>query len=422
MNTPAPFDPAIEPVVQPAVDTSALTSGLTPAASGAYKWYVLALAALTHTLVIGMPTMSLPVLFDEISAEFGLSLVQVGFIWGVAPLTGIFMALLGGAIGDRIGSRRTLMLACLLVGVTGALRGFAVDFVTLAVAMLVAGLFSPVISTNVHKTCAIWFSARRLGMANGVASAGMALGFMLGALLSATVLSPWLGGWRNVLFFFAGIAIVVGGVWSIVRDGPSGRHQSAGGVPLRAGLAHVARTPSFWLVAFTLFGISGCVQGTLGYLPLYLRGIGWAPAAADAALSSFHAASLVFAIPFALLSDRLERRRPLLMIAGLMIASGVGALVLVQGAWVWPAVILAGLVRDGFMAILITLVMELRGIGVRYAATATGLIMATSSLANVVSPPLGNSLAAFGPSVPFALWSALALFGVFSLWRVQGVR
>ena len=88
----------------------------------------------------------------------------------------------------------------------------------------------------------------------------------------------------------------------------------------------------------------------------------------------------------------------------------------------WPAVILAGLVRDGFMAILITLVMELRGIGVRYAATATGLIMATSSLANVVSPPLGNSLATFGPSVPFALWSALALFGVFSLWRVQGVR
>ena len=27
---------------------------------------------------------------------------------------------------------------------------------------------------------------------------GMALGFMLGPMLSATVLSPWLGGWRAV--------------------------------------------------------------------------------------------------------------------------------------------------------------------------------------------------------------------------------
>ncbi len=53
--------------------------------------------------------------------------------------------------------------------------------------------------------------------ANGVVSAGMALGFMIGALLSATVLSPLLGGWRNVIFFFAAIALAVGGFWAITR-------------------------------------------------------------------------------------------------------------------------------------------------------------------------------------------------------------
>ena len=205
--------------------------------------------------------------------------------------------------------------------------------------------------------------SRRAGRrANGVVSAGMALGFMIGALLSATVLSPLLGGWRNVIFFFAAIALAVGGFWAITRDGPNGRRQPSNGVPLRAGLLHVAKTPNIWLVALTLFGISGCVQGTLGYLPLYLRGIGWAPATADAALSSFHASSLLFAIPFALLSDRLGRRRPLLIIASLMIAAGIGALAVVDG-FEWPAVIFAGMVRDGFMAIIITVVMELLGIG-----------------------------------------------------------
>ena len=392
------------------------TPAAAPPASGGYKWYVLTLAALTHALVMGMPTMALPVLFDEIAAEFDLSLVQVGFIWGVAPLAGLIMALLGGAIGDRIGARRALMFGCLIAGVTGALRSFAVDFFTLAATVLIAGMILPAIPTNVHKTCAIWFSARRLGAANGVVSAGMALGFMIGALLSATVLSPLLGGWRNVIFFFAAIALAVGGFWAITRDGPNGRRQPSNGVPLRAGLLHVAKTPNIWLVALTLFGISGCVQGTLGYLPLYLRGIGWAPATADAALSSFHASSLLFAIPFALLSDRLGRRRPLLIIASLMIAAGIGALAVVDGALVWPAVIFAGMVRDGFMAIIITVVMELRGIGPRYAATATGFIMAITW--RTYFRPAGNSLAAIdrrpsssGRRWPYSLSSPSAASG-----------
>ena len=77
-----------------------------------------------------------------------------------------------------------------------------------------------IIPTNVHKTCAIWFSGKRLGTANGVVSAGMALGFMLGSMLSATVLSPWLGGWRGVMYFYSVVALVVGGFWVFTRDGP----------------------------------------------------------------------------------------------------------------------------------------------------------------------------------------------------------
>ena len=93
-------------------------------AESKYRWYVLALAALTHTLVMGMPSMSLPVLFPEIAKELSLNLVQVGVIWGIGSLTGIVMAILGGIIGDRIGAKRALMIACGLAGVLGALTWF----------------------------------------------------------------------------------------------------------------------------------------------------------------------------------------------------------------------------------------------------------------------------------------------------------
>ena len=144
-----------------------------------YKWYVLTLAALTHSIVVGIPMMSMPVLFDEIAKELGLNLVEIGWIWGIGFLTGIFTSLIGGALGDRFGPKRTLMVGCFLAGITGALRGLSGDFVTLAAAAFLFGLLPQAIPMNVHKTCGVWFSGRHLGLANGVVATGMALGFTL---------------------------------------------------------------------------------------------------------------------------------------------------------------------------------------------------------------------------------------------------
>ena len=58
-----------------------------------YRWYILTLAALTHTLAVAMPVMSLPVLFKEISADLSLNLVQIGTIWGIGSLPGIVTGL-----------------------------------------------------------------------------------------------------------------------------------------------------------------------------------------------------------------------------------------------------------------------------------------------------------------------------------------
>ena len=120
-------------------------------------------------------------------------------------------------IGDRIGPKRVVLAACLLAGLAGALRGLAVDFATLMVAVLLFGLFSPMITSNTVKTCGMWFSRRQLGLANGVLSMGMALGFLLGSLFSATLLSPSLGGWRNVLILYGALSALLAIPWFFTR-------------------------------------------------------------------------------------------------------------------------------------------------------------------------------------------------------------
>jgi hypothetical protein len=96
-----------------------------------YRWYVLILAALTMSLTVAMPGMCMPVLFDEISTDLGLSRTQIGIIWGSGALPGILIALVGGSIGDRFGPKRVLIVACLLSGATGALRGLSANFLML---------------------------------------------------------------------------------------------------------------------------------------------------------------------------------------------------------------------------------------------------------------------------------------------------
>ena len=188
---------------------------------------------------------------------------------------------------------------------------------------------------------------------------------------------------------------------------------------MAAAIAHVARLKNIWLLGFTLFGVSGCIQGVLGYLPLYLRGIGWAAARADSTLAVFHTISMCFVLPFVLWSDRLGNRKRLLLIAGLILASGAGLLSVVSGGMILVAVLTAGVVRDTFMAIFLTMVIETKGVGPTYVGTATGLTMAISGLGNVLAPPLGNSLAAFRPGAPFAFWAGLTVLGVLCLAQVK---
>ncbi len=391
---------------------------ITSSPSQSYRWYILTLVVLTGMVVVAIPSMGVTVLAQEIAADLNLDLVQVGVIWSVGALLGIVTSLLGGAIGDRVGPRRVLVVGTLLAGLLGAARALVDGFWPLTILMLLLGGVFPVIVTNVLKVLGQWFPPHQLGFANGAQAMSMALGFMLGSLLSATTFSPLLGGWRNVMIAYGLIGAAFSIPWFFART--STAHDSAGeSLSVRDALRHVIGLKNIWLLGLGFLGVGGAVQGALGYLPLYLRGEGWTPIQADGALSAFHTISMILVMPIALWSDRLKSRKPLLLIAGLMIASGFGLLSFVSGALVWAAVLLSGSVRDAFMAIFFTTTMQSEKVGPLYAGTAVGFTLALSNIGNFIAPPVGNSLAGLWPGAPFAFWSLLAVLGVICLSFVK---
>jgi len=387
-----------------------------------YRWYILTLAALTHTFVVAMPMMSMPVLFKEISEDLDLSLVQIGTVWSMIPLAGMFVVLIGGLLGDRFGVKRTLSTICFLAGLAGALRGLSDNFTSLAVTMFLFGLLNASTPINVHKVAGIWFPGRQLGLANGILSLGMGLGFTAGAMISATILSPLLGGWRNVLFLYGAVSIGISLLWLLTRSEP-GRLESptdyVSTVPFRRALSRVVRIRGVWLLGLILLCRMACSTGMIGYLPLYLRELGWTAASADGALAASNSASMMVAIPMVLLSGRLGSRKVVLFGAMLVTAISVALLSVVGGAMLWVLVIMANITRDGFMAVIITMITEKEGVGAMYAGTALGLAMTFSRVGGIVSPPLGNSLAGINPGLPFIFWAGWAAAGLFGFYFVK---
>jgi NNP family nitrate/nitrite transporter-like MFS transporter len=373
---------------------------------------MLALCALTPLCVVTLPNMSLPPLFATIGADLGLSLVEIGVIWGIGSFAGIFFALIGGTLGDRFGTRATLFAACFLTGLFGLTRGFSADFISLLITALLFGVFQAIIPVMLFKLARQWFPSEQLGMASGVISAGFAAGLMLGPLLSTSVILPVLGGWRQVLVFYGILAIVVSGLWLVVHPVEE-RRASSQQASLAQSLRHVVQLRNLWILGIGGLGISACFQGFSGYLPTYLKSIGWETLEADRALAAFFVTSLTAVIPLSILSDKLRLRRGFLIFAALVISLGIGLVGFVEGSLILLVIAATGFVFDSFMAILNASVLEVDGVTGVYAGTAIGFAVMIRNLGGTFSPAIGNSLTPLGLNVPFFFWCAMGLFGVF---------
>ena len=387
-----------------------------------YRWYILGLAVASGTFVATLPFSCMPPLFKEISEDLGLNLVQIGTVWGLASLAGVFVSIIAGVLGDRFGVKLILSVSCLLVGITGAMRGLSDSFLALSITVFINGIVRFIVPINATKTVGMWFRGENLGMAMGISAMGMGLGLMLGPMISATILSPLLGGWRNVMHLYGAVSVVIGILWFLFGREPrqvDSTARDSGRVPIRQALSRLIHIKALWFIGFTLLLRVGCIMGMTGYLPLYLRDQGWAPASADGTLAAFYGVSTLCVVSLSSLSDRLGSRKVILFSALIVTIICFGLLPFVGGIPIWFLMIVSGVFMDGFMAISVTMLLETDGVKPKYSGTALGIIFTIAQVGGVISPPLGNSFASGHPGLPFIFWAALCLVALCTLAPIK---
>jgi predicted MFS family arabinose efflux permease len=365
----------------------------------------------TYGSIAGAARMCMPVLFKEISADLNLSLVSIGTIWGMDPLAGIFVGLPGGLLVDRFGLKRTLAVICILAGIFCALRGISVNFLSMVVLMFLFGMLAAVTPVIAPKSAAVWFPQKQLGLTNALISISSAVGGMIATMTSATLLSPWLGGWRYVLFLFGIPPVLAGILWIITGREPRKEEiqsSTSSRVPLRQALSRVIHLKDVWVYGGISLLLCGSLMGLSGYVPLYLRNIGWTPIGADSAMTILNGAGMAGTIPIVMLANKFKAYKATLAFSVVIMALSLALLPVTSGPALWVLLVASAFLRSASFAITNVLIFQIEGVGGTYGGTAMGLSGSIGMLGGFLAPPIGNKLADISPGMPFYFWAALS--------------
>ena len=143
-----------------------------------YRWAILFGVWLIY-ISYGLTVAALAPLVPKVCQDLKISYGEMGLILGAWPFVYILSALPCGIFLDRIGPRRALFLAALIMALSGFLRCFSDTYFMMVVAVSVFGLGGPLISIGAPKLIAFLFEGKNRGLAMGIYITGPGVGAVI---------------------------------------------------------------------------------------------------------------------------------------------------------------------------------------------------------------------------------------------------
>jgi len=343
-------------------------------------------------------------LMDELSMDFG----QVGLIISLVPLSLVLLCIPGGLLADRFGVRRTVFLGGVFLGLFGLLRGFAIDFTTLALTTFLCGVGYSIAYPNLPKITGVWFPPSEYAIASGAIFTGMEVGMALPFIIIPSVLLPWTGSWRSVFIFIGLLSLILNFIWIfLAREKPKEVVKNLESAPFKESLFIVLKNRQMWILMLTTFFLLAPQVGLLGFLQsmLTLKGLEPTTAGIITSLISWFMIPGSFIIP--IISDKIGLKKPFIWALSLMAGFTLYIVGTTTDIALWASVIVYGFLIGGMAPIVLAMPVEI--VGPRYSATAGGFMLTGGYLGAMVAPWLAGHLKAVTNSFYPALILCVAL-------------
>ncbi len=360
-----------------------MTATTTSSPIGAIRWSLLPLLAL---LILVPSTLPVPVLKGFVQERFGLTVYQTAWFM-TAQMIGAFVAApLAGALSDRLGRRKPLIIGALLLD-AGVLTLLTIDlpFDWFLLARFIDGALHISALSLLMALASESAPPSRRGRVMGLLGAGLTMGVTLGAgmgglLGRVDVMRPIYVG-AAVSLFAAVLAAVA------LREGTRSSSRPGLGEALRAIVAERTLLVPVLFAAVDRFTVGFYVS----VFPLWLRdSFDFEPPQVGMMLVAFLLPFSLLSYPFGRLAER--RSRTLLLCLG-SVSYGVGTLVLgfLAPPWLWPVVVGLGVCSAIMFVPNMILTADLAG--PQWKGAAMGAFNAAGSLGFACGPLVGAGVA-----------------------------
>jgi MFS family permease len=298
-----------------------------------YGWIVVAAASVIMALQWGFHE-SFGIFFTELYRDLALTRTEVSGSYALFYVVSSTLGILTGRLNDRYGPRLMLTISVIVISIGCALMSVVNTlwqlYVVYGVIIAVGAAFGwvPVIATVCH-----WF-VRKRGMALGITKAATGIGMFIMPPLSQFLIIKL--GWRISYLIIAGLICAIGlpasrftradpaekGLYpdnikgTVKNTGKDKRLYNTRGFTIKQAL----RTKQFWLL-FALSAIFALPFGIWIHLKAYMIGFGISEMTAATVIGLSGAAYVVGVLAINYLSDRIGRKKPLiisLLVMGLM--------------------------------------------------------------------------------------------------------
>ena len=359
-----------------------------------YRWVILAvfmyIAALTQLYWLNFSAIDTYVEDNLHISAFSTSLLTLVF-----PLTYVLFSLPSGMIIDRKGFKYSIVIGAIFTGIFSMIRIISpYSFTFLLISQIGISIGQPFIVNGITKLVAVWFPQKEDATAVGLGSLALFIGMVISLGLTPVLVDSL--GLSSMLLIY-GIMGIAGTllVFLLLRakpPTPARESKEEEKISIWEGIKGILRFRDFVILGFVaLIGI-GVFNGLATWLEKILNelhGIAMVDAGSISSVLVFSGMLGCVVIP--MVSDRIKRRKPFLVLASLVGALGVVVLMFGSG---YAANLGNGIVLGFFLlsALPIMLTMSIEITGEKYAGISVAWLQLLGNGAAVAIVPIMDVL------------------------------
>ena len=367
-----------------------------------YGWIIFLMSVVTYFFMYGL-RYAMGVFFVPLQADFGWTKAMTTgavtvFFW-VYGVFGVFV----GRLLDAIGVRKAILVGGLFLGVGGMLSSFVQDLWQLYVTWGVIAATGASILYILPNMILTKFFLRDRGKAVGWSSIGISLGQAVLVPLAAWFIAGY--GWRVTYLVLGGLVtvFVCGLGYFIFRESPEAMGLEVDGgklPPLDPAVTptkdwtvrEAAATRVYKLINLSYFFTVGVIISLLTFVVPHIIGLGIDPLLASSAFGIIGLMSAAGSFIFGVVSDRIGRKRTIIVCAtgiaaSIFVSTSLPPNILLLYAWATMYGLTYGGLPEQYTAIVADY------FGVKYGPSLFGIIFFAGALGGGLLPLIGGYLA-----------------------------